>query len=165
MQVRYPEIRRHYLEAAGNAPEVRAALVKAERFYVVDVDMAGRLGMVDWERNAVQDLRRRGMQGILLNKPKGDKRVRMRAHSGVIEAGHVHLPSWATWLGPYMDEMAAFPDGSNDDQVDMTSQALLKLSNSQASVKAAGGQVQSGPTVVRPPLNGRRTRVSIPGLR
>lgn len=44
----------------------------------------------------------------------------------LIEGGLVFLPKNATWLLEYEAEIAAFPNGDNDDQVDMTSQYLSR---------------------------------------
>jgi len=40
-------------------------------------------------------------------------------------AGNVELPDGAPWLGEYIAEHAAFPNGSHDDDVDAQSQGLL----------------------------------------
>jgi hypothetical protein len=34
------------------------------------------------------------------------------------------MPAQAPWLGDYLHELLAFPNGAHDDQVDSTSQAL-----------------------------------------
>jgi hypothetical protein len=44
-----------------------------------------------------------------------------------MEAGKVFLPSGAAWLNDYIDELATFPNGSHDDQVDSTTLALNDL--------------------------------------
>ncbi len=56
-----------------------------------------------------------------------DKVSRVRAVQGLIEAGRVWIPAQAPWLVEWMDEMAAFPGGHFDDQVDVMSQALNYL--------------------------------------
>ncbi len=62
-----------------------------------------------------------------------DKVARVRAVQGIIEAGRVWVPANVPWLAGWMDEMAAFPGGRYDDQVDTMSQALSYLD------KYAGG--------------------------
>jgi hypothetical protein len=42
----------------------------------------------------------------------------------MIENGFVHLPEAAPWLAEYLHEMAVFPRGRHDDQVDSTAQVL-----------------------------------------
>lgn len=78
-------------------------------------------------RALVQDLKRTGMPGIILQKPKFDKLARLLAQSARFEAGQVLLPQSAPWLSDYMHELLAFPSGRHDDQVDSTSQALRYL--------------------------------------
>jgi len=56
--------------------------------------------------------------------PKEDKLTRLHAQSARIEAGHVHLPEQAPWLDDLRTELAAFPQGRHDDQVDSISQFL-----------------------------------------
>jgi predicted phage terminase large subunit-like protein len=56
--------------------------------------------------------------------PKDDKVMRMSAQTSKLEAGQVFLPSRADWLDDFRSEVCAFPNGSNDDQVDAMSQYL-----------------------------------------
>jgi len=72
----------------------------------------------------IQELRREGFARITAVKPQGDKVMRMRAQTAMIEAGKVFIPRDAPWLPAYLHELALFPNGRFDDQVDSTSQAL-----------------------------------------
>lgn len=56
--------------------------------------------------------------------PRDDKLTRFHAQSARIEAGHVLLPEHAPWLEDLRIELASFPQGRNDDQVDAISQFL-----------------------------------------
>ena len=56
--------------------------------------------------------------------PKDDKLTRFHAQSAWIEAGHIWLPEHAHWLEELRVEIASFPQGRNDDQVDSISQFL-----------------------------------------
>lgn len=56
--------------------------------------------------------------------PKDDKLTRLHAQSAWIEAGHVWVPDKAPWLDALRTELASFPQGPNDDQVDSISQFL-----------------------------------------
>ena len=79
----------------------------------------------------LQDLRRdlpRGMTRPIGQKPEGSKADRMVAQSAKIEAGHVHLPQEADWLGTLLLELLGFPSGRHDDQVDSVSQFLNWIS-------------------------------------
>ena len=97
----------------------------------------------------LQDLRRTKDLTPILVEPRHDKETRLLAQSARFEAGQVHLPTDAPWLGEYLGELLAFPNGGHDDQVDATTYALHYLTGSQPRVE---------PRV-------RRTRESIRGLR
>jgi predicted phage terminase large subunit-like protein len=56
--------------------------------------------------------------------PRDDKITRLHAQSARIEAGHVWLPERASWLEDLRAEIASFPHGRHDDQVDSISQFL-----------------------------------------
>ena len=62
---------------------------------------------------------------------KGDKLVRARLVSGMVETGRVFLPRQAPWREAYIDELAAFPTGVYADQVDSTSQGLQLLAKEE----------------------------------
>src|SRR5580704_1228982 len=80
---------------------------------------------------AVEDVARmpQGMTRPIGIKPEGSKVDRMAAQSAKIEAGHVHLPNSAPWLGEFLTELLSFPNGRHDDQVDSVSQFLRWLQN------------------------------------
>jgi phage terminase large subunit-like protein len=124
---RYPRCRRHIIENTGYGPEVMETLRTPAPGYEVSDDVAGQLGMTTDEREAVASIRRRGLSGLIPNNPKGSKAVRARAVAMYVEAGDVHLPSHAPWLGDFLEELSAFDQGTHDDQVDACSQALSKL--------------------------------------
>jgi len=44
-----------------------------------------------------------------------------------VEAGFVYLPKEAPWLSTFIEEHAAFPNGTHDDIVDTTSMGLARL--------------------------------------
>lgn len=74
---------------------------------------------------AVIDVLKKEIHGIVPVEPFGGKVVRAHATTAVAEAGNVYIPSAsaAPWVGDFVEEMAAFPSGVNDDQVDCYSQA------------------------------------------
>ena len=83
--------------------------------------------------NLLQDLRSDPTKPIVNPipiKPEGSKVERMVAQSAKIENGHVHLPRDAPWLGTFLMELLAFPNGANDDQVDSVSQLLIWMQRS-----------------------------------
>jgi len=72
-------------------------------------------------------LRREGWREVQTLKPKGDKVQRMSTQTPKLEKGHVLLPKSAPWLSSFLAEVAAFPQGKYDDQVDSMSQFLRAL--------------------------------------
>jgi predicted phage terminase large subunit-like protein len=62
-------------------------------------------------------------------EPDGGKEARARAVSPFVQGHNVFLPDpeIAPWVGEFIDEAAAFPNGTHDDQVDAFSQALNRL--------------------------------------
>lgn len=143
LSVRRPEIKTHVVEYAASAPEVIAELRKKRPRYEVSDEMASRLGMNELERAAVQAVRRRGMSGLVPKKVvEGSKSVRARTYIAPnAEAGDVHLLESSPFLSKLLDELAAFPNGSHDDQVDAMSQALQRLSTGQGSATVPTGSV------------------------
>lgn len=137
--VRHPNVKRHIIENTGNGPEVMEQLRKPMRGYTVSDAMAGKLGMTDTERKAVERVRRRGLAGLIPESPKGSKTVRARAQANLVESGHVHLPRLAPYAIVLVDEAAAFPNGAHDDCVDSWSQAMKRLGTSEAKARAPRG--------------------------
>lgn len=90
---------------------------------------------------AVISTLRREISGLIAVRPQGSKEARVAAVSPTIEAGDVWLPDpeLAPWIGEFVEEAAAFPNGAHDDQVDAMSQALLRLQRS--------GPVTLGPSL------------------
>ena len=90
----------------------------------------------EWKPNAIlvedrasgqsllQELKSATTLPVLPVKADSDKLSRAQAVTAIVEAGKVYLPEQASWLNEYIDEMASFPMGLYDDQVDSTTQAL-----------------------------------------
>ena len=109
-RLEYPDLRRKVI-----------ALAEVRRPAAILIEDAGP-GM-----NLLQDLQRSMPTGFIRPigvKPEGSKLERMAAQSAKIEAGQVHLPKNALWLGDFLSELLAFPNGRHDDQVDSVSQFL-----------------------------------------
>ena len=112
-RLEYPDLRRKVI-----------ALATEYRVTTILIEDAGP-GM-----NLLQDLRATMPQGMTRPigiKPEGSKVDRMAAQAAKIEAGHVHLPNSAPWLGEILTELLSFPNGRHDDQVDSVSQFLRWL--------------------------------------
>lgn len=68
------------------------------------------------------------ISGVIEVNPEGGKESRAAAVSPSVESGNVYLPEGAEWLTGEIDflgELAKFPQGDKDDQVDAFSQALI----------------------------------------
>jgi predicted phage terminase large subunit-like protein len=72
----------------------------------------------------IQDLRNSTSLSITHFVPKEDKGTRMMAVSPLIESAQVFIPKEAPWLATFQHEIATFPKGKHDDQVDSMSQFL-----------------------------------------
>lgn len=72
----------------------------------------------------VQELVNDGVHGVTPYQTTMDKIMRLHSVTSTIENGFVHLPAQAEWLPELLHEVAAFPNGRYDDQVDSMSQAL-----------------------------------------
>ena len=103
----YPDLRR--------AVKQLAAEYKAKNVLIEDRASGTQL---------IQDLTADGVRSVTRYEPKMDKVMRMHSASSTIENGFVHIPGRAGWLAEYLHELAVFPNGKHDDQVDSTSQAL-----------------------------------------
>ena len=62
--------------------------------------------------------------GIVPVKPKSSKYLRAQVASTAFEADNVLLPELSLFVGEYIEELVAFPNGTYADYVDSTSQAL-----------------------------------------
>ena len=106
-RLEYPELKRKLRQLAE---EFRGGVVLIE-----DTSAGTQL---------IQELQREGFGRAKAIKPRGDKYMRIMAQTPMIEAGRVFVPREAPWLDAYLHELAMFPKGRFDDQVDSTAQAL-----------------------------------------
>jgi predicted phage terminase large subunit-like protein len=123
--------------------------IRKKEFYLLDV-WRGRLKLPDLRRKIIALQQRHGASTLLIEKaglglglcddlridntpglprpigivPRTDKITRLEAETPRIEAGHMLLPGEAPWLGDFLAELLAFPNGRHDDQVDSVSQFL-----------------------------------------
>ena len=67
--------------------------------------------------------------GLIAVGVQGDKVARAHAVSPFVQAGNVYLPHPALfpWVNDYLAEMSLFPNAEYSDQVDATTQALMRL--------------------------------------
>lgn len=71
----------------------------------------------------------REIGGIVAVNPQGGKMSRAHAAEPFVESGNYYLPhpNLAPWVDGFIEELATFPGGRHDDQVDALSQAHIKL--------------------------------------
>lgn len=97
---------------------------------------------------AVETLLRDSVRGINLVTPKGSKIQRAYAVAPILEAGNVHLgnPTHSPWVGEFLHEIATFPFGKTDDQVDALTQGLIneQVDETNASIRALERMVGNG---------------------
>jgi len=79
----------------------------------------------------IQDLKQETKLSIIPFMPDGDKATRMIGQTPKIESGRVFIPEKSSWLQDFEHEMAQFPNGKHDDQIDSMSQALQWLGTLQ----------------------------------
>ena len=101
-RVEYPDLLKAMKSLAERHPKVSAIFVE---------DAASG-------QSVVQSLRRETRLPVLPVKPSGDKVLRANRVTGTVEAGKGTLPSRAPWLQVFREELATFPNGVHDDQVD-----------------------------------------------
>lgn len=87
-------------------------------------------------KSITQQLRRETGLNVIEDKPPTqDKVSRVAAVSPVIESGRVFLND-GRYIDSFLDECAAFPNGSHDDQVDVLVMALDVYTTRKKSIKA-----------------------------
>lgn len=59
----------------------------------------------------------------------GDKITRAGPFSSACEAGNVYLRGGGAFVGPFLDQLCAFPEGAHDDAVDAATLAFSSLTN------------------------------------
>lgn len=73
---------------------------------------------------AVMDVLRKELPGLVPVEPFGGKVVRAHAVTAIAESGNIYIPdpSIAPWVLDFVEELASFPSGAHDDQVDAFTQ-------------------------------------------
>lgn len=85
---------------------------------------------------AVMDDLKDDVAGLIAVEPDGSKVARAYAVTPLFAAGNVFIPedNYAPWVPDYVAELVTFPAGSNDDQVDASTQALRHLKAHSLSI-------------------------------
>lgn len=73
--------------------------------------------------------REEGVKRIIEIEPEGDKVERAQAVAPLFKSGNVFFPdpSICPWINDFINELKLFPNGKNDDRVDVTTQAVEYL--------------------------------------
>lgn len=113
---------------------------------------------------AIIDTLQKHIAGIVAVNPTVSKEARARAVTPEIESGHVLLPHPGDpgndWVPDFIAEHREFPRGTNDDQVDATSQALMDLRD--AGQGSIGNPVKAARRIGRTGLDvARATRTDL----
>lgn len=108
---------------------------------------------------AIIDTLRQEMDGIKPISPRSSKESRARAVTPEIEGGFVYLPHpemvGYEWVTDLVAEMRAFPNSTNDDQVDALTQALNYARGSgEASITVPGRSPGPGQRNITVPKRG-----------
>lgn len=75
-------------------------------------------------QSLIQDLQNETRLPIVPVQVDTDKVSRAHASTGHYESGNIYHRKGALWLPDYESELLSFPNGANDDQVDMTTQYI-----------------------------------------
>jgi predicted phage terminase large subunit-like protein len=134
-RVEFPE-----LIAAGRdvAAKQRARFGKAVPLVVED-KASGQSAIQTWRRPypAAHGRSLPALPVVAYPIPAGSTKVsRAQDVTPLVEGQRVRLPLDAPWVEAFIEEHAAFPTGTHDDQVDTTAMALTRLSQ-----RPAGGSV------------------------
>lgn len=132
------------------APDLRQQIIDVHRRYRAHATL---LEGTELRGALAYELRRSGMMRVILCQPRLALEALLATQVPLFEAGNIHLPADACWLGEYMRELLDFPNTRHDGQVRSTSQALSYLAVRRRP-RAERGADSYGPT-------GRRTRASL----
>jgi predicted phage terminase large subunit-like protein len=84
-------------------------------------------------------------EGVLVRwlKPDKSKTARAETLAGLFRAGRVWIPRDALWISDFIDELAAFPRGTHDDQIDAVAYAAIELQSRHVHPRRAKKREQS----------------------
>jgi len=113
------DLRRVRVEHADHAPLVREMWDRWRPAWIGIEKQMATLSLFD-------DVQRQGVVVRWLT-PERNKVARAETAVALVDAGRVHLPADASWLGEFLDEVVSFPVAAHDDQVDVLSYACIEL--------------------------------------
>lgn len=91
---------------------------------------------------AVIEMLNKRITGIIAINPEGGKEVRANAIAPIWEAGNVYLPHplYREWSNDFVEQIVAFPNAANDDDVDAMTQVLNKMDGGSSLLERYGVQ-------------------------
>ena len=131
-------------------PELKACIIRTSNDWRPDTTL---IEDTELGRSLASELRRTTRVQPELRRPRYDKEARLQAQTARFEGKQVFLPlERGSKIDAYVEELLAFPNGRNDDQVDATSQALDYLTARAATSR----------TIVRVRSLGQSARMGSP---
>ena len=109
-------------------PRLAARIVQAYQLAYLAVEQVG-IGLSpvqDMKRGAPWEKPPRPALAVKGLTPQGDKVSRALTLAARMQSGHVYIPKTAPWLPTLEAELAIFPNGQHDDQVDALAYAALE---------------------------------------
>jgi predicted phage terminase large subunit-like protein len=130
-RMEYPEFKAAVVSLSRKWPEARSIVIE---------DSANGAAVI-------AELRRT-IRGIIPWPVNSSKESRVHAAAPWIESGNVHLPNPAinnidarvnrAFVNDFVDELAQFPQGQHDDQVDVTTMAIERLTGARSASAQRG---------------------------
>jgi len=114
-KMQYPELKRIILNAYESSP--------ASGVLIEDKSSG---------QSVIQDLKNSTTLPILEIQPVKDKTTRAHLASPTVEAGKCFLPQGAEFIPDFLSELAIFPNGQFDDQVDSFTQFINYINSKQS---------------------------------
>lgn len=91
--------------------------------------------------------------GLVPWSSRDSKQARLYACEGFFQAGNIWVPVESDWVDEYLDELCDFPDSEHDDEVDTTTQALLRLTTAARGFVPAGTGGMNNMQVLQSQMN------------
>ncbi len=105
--------------------------INSRRFEAVIIENIGNgIALIDDVRNECN------VTVIPSNPARGSKYYRAEQEAVQVIGGRLRVPKVAPHAEEYIDQLAVFPNGTHDDDVDMTSQFLAEMRNKPAPYRA-----------------------------
>jgi predicted phage terminase large subunit-like protein len=101
---------------------------------------------VPWSKPVIQTLREKAHSVIPFSPMGHSKESRADSVTPYVEGGNWYLKRGAAWADDFVEEHAAFPNGTHDDQVDTTSMMGLRIQGGLRMPQSLGRPIILRPT-------------------